>query len=83
MLGEVAPGARLRHAAGDAVAVQRQRERDVAVPDEDERRLGQRQRGVGGLRREHVLPYRMPRARVVQVDAVAYRAGRERLEEVA
>ena len=59
------------------------RERDVAVADEHERPLGQLEGGARDVGREHVLPDRVARARVEELDAVALAARLERLEERA
>src|SRR4051794_35463088 len=57
-------------AAEPAVRVH-DRERDVAVADEHERRLGQLERGLDRVGGEHVVPDRIARARVEELDPVA------------
>ena len=51
--------------------VEAERQRDVAVPDQDDRGLGGFERGERDGRREHVLPHGVPRARVVKLGAGA------------
>src|ERR1700675_4104343 len=62
-----APGCR---PAADAAVVRGDRQRDVAMPDEDERRVRELERRVRRLLCQHVLPDRVARARVEQVDAI-------------
>src|SRR4029079_381634 len=63
------------------VVLERDRERHVAVTDEQERRSGQLERHPCGLRREHVLPHRVTRAPVEQLDPVALALWPQRLQE--
>lgn len=60
-----APGGK---AALDLTFAHPDRERDVAVSDEDERRPGQFERRPRGLLGQHVLPDGVPRTRVEEVD---------------
>ncbi len=63
------------------IAVQAERERDVAVPDQDDGRLGGLERGQRDGRGEHVLPHGIPRARVIELGP-GTRSGRaERRQE--
>ena len=68
-------------AAGQIAVRLHDLQRDVAVPDEHERRARELERGQGGLVAEDVLPDRVARRAVVQRDAVRgslrLRAGRE------
>src|SRR5262249_51275363 len=54
---------------------------NVAVPDEDDRRLGVREGGLDGLGVEYVLPDRVPRASVVELDVADRRTRLEPREE--
>ena len=66
--------------AVEPAARERERERDVAVADENER-LARRGEGCErDLGREDVLPHRVARARVVEPDGAAPRRRLERLE---
>src|SRR5437879_6410830 len=69
-LDEVDLGALRREPAGELVRDQADRKREVAVPDEDDRRLGHFERVAGGLLGDHVFPDRVPRARVVELDVL-------------
>ena len=62
---------------------ERDRERDVAVADEHERRDGHLERGQGRLLADHVLPDRVARARVEELGAIDLRLRFESLEEGA
>src|SRR5262249_18053398 len=61
-----------RQAAGDCCAVGRERQCDVAVSDEHDRRLRQFERRVRGIFAEHVLPHRIACTGVEKLDAVAH-----------
>src|SRR5579862_88248 len=62
---------RRREAAHDAGPVTGKRKRDMAVADENERRRGEAETLVRHLVAEHVLPDRVARARVEQLDVLA------------
>jgi Zn-dependent protease with chaperone function len=64
---------------------QAERERHVAVPDEEDARLRGGERGEGGEWGQHVLPDRVARARVIEGEIVLHRLclGLQRLEEAA
>ena len=70
-------------AAVQDVVFQRDRQRNVAVADEHERRLGQLERDAGHVCREHVLPDRVARARVEELDPVPRALRPQRLQERA
>jgi len=70
-VGEVDLAAALRKPAREGVAVrQAQRDRDVAVADEDELRRRQLERLADDGLAQHVLPDRVARTRVERLDAV-------------
>ena len=60
-------------AEGERELLGAEAKRDVAVPDEHERLLGRLEREERDLGREHVLPDRVTRARVVELRAVEHR----------
>jgi hypothetical protein len=62
---------------------ERDRERDMAVADEHERRDGHLERGQGRLLADHVLPDRVARACVEELGAIDLRLRLEALEEGA
>jgi STE24 endopeptidase len=70
-------------AAVQLCVVERKRERDVAVADEDERLVGREDRCGRNLCGHHVLPHGVAWTRVVEPDVAAARRRLERLEEVA
>ena len=86
------PGLRIQRAPARSTSSRRERgrrelvasqcdlERDVAVADEHERLLGQPEGRERGLVGEHVLPDRVARAAVEEVDAVRAAEGLQRLE---
>jgi Zn-dependent protease with chaperone function len=78
---EVDLGAGRRVVALRAAAVEAERERDVAVSDENEGRLGGLERGEGDGGGENVLPHRISGARVVELGAGAGGGGAERRQE--
>ena len=63
------------------IAVDAERERCVAVSDQNDGRLGGLERGQRDGRGEHVFPHGVPRARVVELGAWARRGGAERGQE--
>ena len=69
--------------ARELVALERHGKRDVAVADEDERRLGQLERRQRSLSAEHVLPDGIARTRVKELRAVESSLGLEAFEEAA
>src|SRR5207249_2866943 len=58
-----------REVALEAPGRERERERDVTVPDEDDRCDRPLERIARGLLGDHVLPDRIPRARVIELGA--------------
>src|SRR5262249_6552941 len=69
-------------AAGELVAGLHDPQRDVAVPDEDEWRVGELERRERGLVAEDVLPDRVARRAVVEGDAVSRALGLEAVEQL-
>ena len=69
--------------ACDLLAVERQRERDMAVADEHERGVGELERCAGGLFCQHVFPDRIARACMEEIDAVDGSGRLEPLQESA
>src|SRR5439155_3020045 len=59
-----------RRPARDTAVVRRDRQSDVTVSDEDERRVREFEGRPGGLLRQDVLPDGVARARVEEVDAL-------------
>ena len=68
--------------ARDAAVLRDDRERHVAVADEDDRRSGQPECSLGCLLAENVLPDGIARARVVEVDAIGMLLRRESRQEL-
>ena len=71
----------LSERAGNVATVDRQRERDVAVADEHERRRRQLERRLRRLLAQNVLPHRVARARVEQLRARRLAVRREAAQE--
>ena len=82
-VAELDLAAALREAAGERVPAELEGDRDVAVADEHERcgRVGERL--AGDVLAEHVLPDRVARAGVEELDAGPLALRLERLEELA
>src|SRR5205814_10164423 len=72
-----------RDPADDLLAVEEERERDVAVSDQHERRVRELERRPRRLLREHVLPDRVACAGVEEIDTVQLRGRPQSLEESA
>src|SRR5439155_15414193 len=70
-----------RDAAAEGVTLPGERQRDVAVPDEDERRLRQAKAQKGGRLAEDVVPDGVDRAAVEELDPLTWRGGLGRLED--
>src|SRR5436190_24021183 len=76
-------GSRRSETAAQLPVVETDPQRDVAVPDEHERRVCREQARVRRLRTQHVLPDRVARARVEQLDVTDDCARLELAEERA
>src|SRR5205823_10337143 len=70
-----------RDAAAEGVTLPGECQRDMAVPDEDERRLRQTEAQEGGRLAEDVVPDGVDRAAVEELDPLTLRGGLERLKE--
>jgi hypothetical protein len=81
MLVEARVGSAGRHASFERLAVQNQRSGDMCVPDQDERRVRQRQRLERDQLGQDVLPDRVARTAVEELGALDLRGRLERPEE--